>query len=143
MPGKTGWPEKADWTVVFGEDAGEIFSAWFFASALERIASVGKKEYPLPCYANVWLKQFPWYAGSYPSGSRRWRICSGCGKRRRLPSLLLPRISMSPMCRRSWRSIPVRIIPCNPGGAKRRCNSVIRSGTLPLLPCPVLRTVRD
>lgn len=65
---ETGWPEKADWTVVFGEDAGEIFSAWFFASALERIASVGKKEYPLPCYANVWLKQFPWYAGSYPSG---------------------------------------------------------------------------
>lgn len=50
---ETGWPEKADWTVVFGEDAGEIFSAWFFASALERIASVGKKEYPLPCYANV------------------------------------------------------------------------------------------
>ena len=27
---ETGWPEKADWTVVFGEDAGEIFSAWFF-----------------------------------------------------------------------------------------------------------------
>lgn len=26
---ETGWPEKADWTVVFGEDAGEIFSAWF------------------------------------------------------------------------------------------------------------------
>lgn len=60
--------EKADWTAVFGEDAGEIFSAWCFASALERIASAGREEYPLPCYANVWLKQFPWYAGSYPSG---------------------------------------------------------------------------
>ena len=107
--GETALPEKADWTVVFGEDAGEIFSAWCFASALERIASAGKNEYPLPCYANVWLKQFPWYAGSYPSGAR-WRICSGCGKRRRLPSLLLPLISMFPMCRRSWRSMPVRII---------------------------------
>ena len=66
--GETALSEKAGWTVVFGENAGEIFSAWCFASALERIASVGKKEYPLPCYANVWLKQFPWYAGSYPSG---------------------------------------------------------------------------
>ncbi len=59
---------KSDWTEIFGEEAGEIFSAWCFASALERIASVGRTEYPLPCYANVWLKQFPWYAGSYPSG---------------------------------------------------------------------------
>ena len=24
--------------------------------------------YPLPCYTNAWLKQHPWYAGSYPSG---------------------------------------------------------------------------
>lgn len=61
-------PEKEDWTAVFGEDAGEIFTAWYFASALEKIASVGRAEYPLPCYANVWLKQFPWYAGTYPSG---------------------------------------------------------------------------
>ena len=60
--------EKADWTSVFGDDAGEIFSAWHFASALEYITSRGREEYPLPCYTNVWLKQFPWYAGSYPSG---------------------------------------------------------------------------
>lgn len=66
--GETALPEKADWAAVFGEDAGEIFSAWYFATAMERIASAGRKEYPLPCYANVWLKQFPWYAGSYPSG---------------------------------------------------------------------------
>ncbi len=66
--GETAPPDKAEWTAVFGENAGEIFSAWYFATALERIASAGRKEYPLPCYANVWLKQFPWYAGSYPSG---------------------------------------------------------------------------
>lgn len=60
--GKSGWAE------IFGEDASEIFSAWCFASALEKIASAGRTEYSLPCYANVWLKQFPWYAGSYPSG---------------------------------------------------------------------------
>lgn len=56
------------WKELFGEDAEEIFSAWYFARALEKITSAGKKEYPIPCYANVWLKQFPWYAGSYPSG---------------------------------------------------------------------------
>lgn len=56
------------WKEAFGEDGEEIFSAWCFASALERIASAGREKYPLPCFTNVWLKQFPWYAGSYPSG---------------------------------------------------------------------------
>lgn len=74
--GQAGWirrdemnaAERPGWVEIFGEDASEIFSAWCFASALEKIALAGRKEYPLPCYANVWLKQFPWYAGSYPSG---------------------------------------------------------------------------
>lgn len=56
------------WKEAFGDDAEEIFSAWCFASAVEQIASAGREKYPLPCFANVWLKQFPWYAGSYPSG---------------------------------------------------------------------------
>ena len=56
------------WEEVYGEDAGEAFMAWYFASAVQKIASAGKSEYDLPCYANAWLKQYPWYPGSYPMG---------------------------------------------------------------------------
>ena len=52
----------------FGDDAGDSFMAWNFASAVETIASRGKAEYDLPCYANAWLKQYPWNPGSYPAG---------------------------------------------------------------------------
>ena len=55
------------WEEVFGADAGESFMAWHFASAVETIAA-GRKEYDLPCYANAWLRQSPWFPGSYPSG---------------------------------------------------------------------------
>lgn len=56
------------WEEVFGEDAGECFMAWYFASAVETIAASGKAVYDLPCYANAWLRQSPWFPGSYPSG---------------------------------------------------------------------------
>ena len=61
--GKTG-----SWAEVLGNDAPESFMAWYFACAVEKIASSGKAEYDLPCYANAWLRQYPWYPGSYPSG---------------------------------------------------------------------------
>ncbi|MCF0132460.1 MAG: DUF5597 domain-containing protein [Blautia sp.] len=56
------------WKEAFGINAEEYFMAYHFSKAVEKIASAGRKEYPLPCYANAWLKQYPWYAGSYPSG---------------------------------------------------------------------------
>lgn len=56
------------WKETFGDDAEEAFMAYQFAKAVEQIASAGRREYPLPCYANCWLKQYPWYPGSYPSG---------------------------------------------------------------------------
>lgn len=56
------------WKQAFKEDAEEIFMAYHFASAIEQITASGQSEYPLPCYANAWLKQYPWYPGSYPSG---------------------------------------------------------------------------
>ena len=56
------------WAEAFGEDAGEYFMAYSFAAALERIAFGGQQAHSLPCYTNAWLRQHPWYAGSYPSG---------------------------------------------------------------------------
>ncbi len=71
---------EGSWKEVFGEDAEEAFMAYHFAKAVEYITSAGQKEYPLPCYANAWIKQYPWYTGSYPSGGpvaemhRIWKI---------------------------------------------------------------------
>ena len=59
---------KGTWKEAFGLDAEESFSAWAYASAVEKITAAGRAEYPLPCYANVWLKQYPWHPGSYPTG---------------------------------------------------------------------------
>ncbi len=56
------------WREAFGQDAEESFMAWHFASAVEKITSAGRGQYPIPCYANCWLRQYPWYPGSYPSG---------------------------------------------------------------------------
>ncbi len=74
--------EGMTWREAFGEDAEESMMAYAFSSAVERIAKSGKKEYNLPCYANAWLKQYPWYAGSYPSGGAVremhpiWKTCA-------------------------------------------------------------------
>lgn len=57
-----------DWREAFGEDAEESFMAYWFARAVETITASGRSAYPLPCYTNAWLKQYPWYPGSYPSG---------------------------------------------------------------------------
>ncbi len=60
--------KEGNWKAAFGEAAEETFMAYYFAKAVEKIAGRGQKAYPLPCYTNAWLKQYPWYAGSYPSG---------------------------------------------------------------------------
>ncbi len=56
------------WKEAFGEDAEEYFMAYHYAKAVEEITAAGRKEYPLPCYVNAWLYQYPWYKGSYPTG---------------------------------------------------------------------------
>ena len=47
----------------------EVFMAWHYARYVNRVAEAGKREYPLPMFANAWLQQpgcaFP---GTYPSG---------------------------------------------------------------------------
>lgn len=56
------------WEHAFGLHASEYFMAYHFAKAIETITSAGQNKYPLPCYTNAWLKQHPWYPGSYPCG---------------------------------------------------------------------------
>lgn len=62
------YSRQGTWSEAFGEDAPEYFMAWHYASAVERIIQVGKKEYPLPMFVNAWLEQHPACPGRYPSG---------------------------------------------------------------------------
>jgi len=59
---------SGSWEDAFGEDAAEMFMAFHYAIAVEKIAAAGKEQYPLPMYVNAWLEQFPERPGSYPSG---------------------------------------------------------------------------
>ena len=45
--------QTGSWEQVSGENAGECFMAWHFASAVETIAASGKAACDLPCYANA------------------------------------------------------------------------------------------
>jgi hypothetical protein len=59
------------WTQVFGPEADEAFAAWHVAKYVNEIAAAGKKEYGLPLYVNVWLreqKNFMRPGEAYPSG---------------------------------------------------------------------------
>lgn len=59
--------DSGTWAEVFGDYAGEIFSAYHIASFVEYVASSGKAIYNLPMSVNCWLdKGQP--AGVYPSG---------------------------------------------------------------------------
>lgn len=59
---------QGSWKECFGYEAGEYFMSYYFAKAVEFITKAAQKEYNLPCYTNAWLKQYPWYLGSYPCG---------------------------------------------------------------------------
>lgn len=69
---KQGARTSGSWAQMFGTDkvADEIFSAWAFASYVERVARAGKTELPVPLYANTWLGPEPGQTepGQYPSG---------------------------------------------------------------------------
>ncbi len=57
------------WSEVFGAVAEEAFMAWHTARFVNRVAEAGRKEYPLPMYANAWLAGGPHSnPGQYPSG---------------------------------------------------------------------------
>jgi hypothetical protein len=64
--------KQGTWKEVFGpEEADEAFAAYYVASYVNEVAGAGKKEYALPLYANVWLrerKNFERPGDAYPSG---------------------------------------------------------------------------
>ncbi|HTT61960.1 MAG TPA: DUF5597 domain-containing protein [Bryobacteraceae bacterium] len=66
---QTGSP-AANWSEVFGADAGEFFHAWSVARYVGQVAAAGKAEYPLPLYTNAALRDplKPGPPGSYESG---------------------------------------------------------------------------
>lgn len=65
---KAVYPLSGTWKQAFQGEAPEYFMAWYFAKAVGRIAEAGKREYPIPLFANVWLDLFPFRPGTYPSG---------------------------------------------------------------------------
>jgi beta-galactosidase GanA len=66
---KAGRKTGGTWSDLFGPDARgeEVFSAWQFANYVEKVAASGKKEYPLPMYANAALIRPGYLPGQYPS----------------------------------------------------------------------------
>jgi hypothetical protein len=61
-------PDSGDWQ-FYSYYTEELFSAWNYASYIQKVVEAGKKEYDLPMYVNAWLKQpFSYWPGRYPSG---------------------------------------------------------------------------
>jgi hypothetical protein len=67
---ETGATMTGTWAEVFGDAAGELFSAWSIARYIDSLAAAGKAAYDLPMYLNVWLGETGWQipGESYPSG---------------------------------------------------------------------------
>ncbi|HXE13748.1 MAG TPA: DUF5597 domain-containing protein [Bryobacteraceae bacterium] len=62
---------QGTWKEAFGAEADEAFAAYYVSRYVNAVAAAGKKEYPLPAYANVWLreqKNFMTPGEAYPSG---------------------------------------------------------------------------
>lgn len=59
------------WSEVFGPEASESFAAYYVSRYVNAVAEAGKKEYAIPAYTNVWLreqKNFKRPGEAYPSG---------------------------------------------------------------------------
>jgi beta-galactosidase GanA len=66
---QTKFKTRGTWEEVFGPGAGtdEIFMAWHFARYTNRVAELGKAEYPLPMFVNAALIRPGHEPGQYPS----------------------------------------------------------------------------
>jgi hypothetical protein len=65
-----GGKTKGTWQEVFGAAplTDDLFMAWNYATYIEEIAAAGKREYPLPMYANAALIRPNYEPGQYNSG---------------------------------------------------------------------------
>ncbi|MFB3778264.1 MAG: DUF5597 domain-containing protein [Bryobacteraceae bacterium] len=66
-----GGKTSGTWEEVFGRGTGadEAFMAWHYARYMNHMAELGKREYPLPVFANAWLAPLKdRRPGVYPSG---------------------------------------------------------------------------
>lgn len=62
-------PEKENWQSFYSYYTEGLFSAWNYASYVEKVVEAGKKEYPLPMYVNACLRQpYNYWPGKFPSG---------------------------------------------------------------------------
>lgn len=64
-----GFKSRGTWVEVFGSgvETDEIFMAWHFARYVNRVAELGKAEYPLPMFVNAALIRPGYRPGQYPS----------------------------------------------------------------------------
>jgi beta-galactosidase GanA len=68
--------QPGTWSEVFGKDADEFFYAWSMARYVQQVAEAGKKEYALPMYVNVALRDPFKYQDpmTYSSGGPTWNV---------------------------------------------------------------------
>ena len=74
---QSGFKTSGNWETVFGKgvNCDELFMAWNYAGYVNKVAEAGKKEYPIPMYANAWLDQgTDPKPGDYPSGGPLARV---------------------------------------------------------------------
>jgi beta-galactosidase GanA len=66
---QAGRRSQGTWSAVFGTgpQADEIFSAWQFATYVQKVVAAGKREYPLPMFVNAALIRPGYQPGQYPS----------------------------------------------------------------------------
>jgi beta-galactosidase GanA len=67
---ENGGRESGAWPQVFGNslEAQELFTAWHFATFVERLVRAGKAKHNLPMYVNAALIRPGYRPGRYPSG---------------------------------------------------------------------------
>jgi beta-galactosidase GanA len=67
---QAGRKSHGTWSEVFGSgpEGEEVFSAWQFANYVEKVAAAGKREHPLPMFANAALIRPGYRPSQYPSG---------------------------------------------------------------------------
>ena len=59
--------DSGSWKDVFGDYAEEVFSAYYIAGYVGKVAAAGRAEYDLPMVVNCWLDKGG-EAGQYPTG---------------------------------------------------------------------------